>query len=170
MPAVFWISGFFFTQSFLTGVMQNYARKHSIPIDLLEFSFSICKEKQVTSFPADGVYCQGFYLEGARWDSEMWALGEQHPRELYPSMPIVFISPCMSDSPGILDSKMKDYECPVYKTAERRGTLSTTGHSTNYVMSLYLPTAISPSHWIKRGVALIVNHSNSASTLGLIIR
>jgi dynein heavy chain len=56
-PVVFWLSGFYFTQSFLTGVLQNYARKYKIPIGQLSFEFEIMiVEIDMKDDPSFGVY------------------------------------------------------------------------------------------------------------------
>jgi dynein heavy chain len=41
----------------------------------------------------------------------------------------------------------------MYKVLSRTGTLSTTGHSTNFVMYLEVPSSTEPEVWIKAGVA-----------------
>lgn len=100
--------------------------------------------------PDDGCCIWGLFLEGARWNSDSMLLDESHPKELYTEMPVVWLLP--------EENHVKPegrYECPVYKTLTRAGVLSTTGHSTNYVLAIELPSEKSEAHWIKRGVALI---------------
>jgi len=41
----------------------------------------------------------------------------------------------------------------VYKVLSRAGTLSTTGHSTNFVMFLELPSQEEEDVWVRAGVA-----------------
>jgi dynein heavy chain len=40
-PISYWLSGFFFPQGFMTGVLQTHARKYKIAIDKLSFKFKI---------------------------------------------------------------------------------------------------------------------------------
>lgn len=70
-PSCFWISGFFFTQSFLTGVKQNFARKYRYPIDKVVFTFHVLKyEDDTTKAPQNGCLVKGLFLEGAGWDND----------------------------------------------------------------------------------------------------
>ena len=47
------------------------------------------------------------------------------------------------------------FKCPVYRTSERKGTLSTTGHSSNYILDITLPSKKHWRHWVMRGAAVL---------------
>jgi dynein heavy chain len=158
-PTSFWISGFFFTQSFLTGTLQNYARKMKKEIDTIIFDFKVLKTfnpKDITEKPEFGSYVYGLYLEAANWSIEREHLEESLPKVLFNEVPLIWLIP-MQISSNHPPANRRDYTCPVYKTSKRAGTLSTTGHSTNFVMSMELPMSKkhTQEHWIKRGVALL---------------
>ncbi|XP_039753870.1 dynein heavy chain 3, axonemal [Pararge aegeria] len=149
-PIVFWISGFYFTQSFLTGVLQNYSRHNRIPIDQVHFEFTITSlEAECEEEPTFGVYCKGLFLEGARWNRDAMQLDESYPKILFDTIPIIWFQPAL-----IADFRPPpSYFCPIYKTSERKGVLATTGHSSNFVMYITLRSDIPQKHWINRGVA-----------------
>jgi len=158
-PASFWISGFYFTQSFLSGVLQNYSRKTGKAIDTLTYDFAVIKRPadpryDVNIAPANGCYVYGLFLDGCRWDDENMVLAEPLPKILNYTMAYIWLKPMEQDE---IDKAKHVYECPVYKTSRRAGTLSTTGHSTNFVLNMNLPIAANHSsrYWIKRGVALL---------------
>ncbi|KAH8612560.1 putative Dynein heavy chain N terminal region 2 domain1 [Trypanosoma vivax] len=156
MPLSIWISGFFFPQGFLTGVLQAHSREHQIPIDDIRFRTVVTRYEVMEDIPESpkcGVYIHGLFLEGARFSLESMSLSESHPRELYTSMCVIHLEPQRLQQREV--SKQL-YECPVYKTSVRAGVLSTTGLSTNFVVSLDINSGtVTPDHWIRRGVAML---------------
>lgn len=83
---------------FLTGTLQNHARKYSQPIDQLSFHFNMVpayrSQEEVSEamaklqadekpemddklqLPEDGVLVHGLFLEASRWDDEKMVLGD----------------------------------------------------------------------------------------------
>lgn len=91
-PKVFWFSGFFFPQAFITGTLQNYARKHVIAIDRLNFDFVFIDHityADITEKPEDGCFVYGLFLEGARWDNKKHIIVSPKPKELYSDVPLM---------------------------------------------------------------------------------
>eukprot|EP00955_Chlamydomonas_euryale_P033747 349632-Chlamydomonas_euryale.AAC.5 len=185
-PAMFWISGFFFTPSFTTAVLQNFARQQRLPIDEIGFDYEILSDvaSSPSRAPPNGAYIYGMYLDGCQWDSRRKELAESQPKArlvcgiyvstmysehsrvkecamltpdwlpcmlpqvLFVEAPVLWLRPMrMSEM-----KQYQHYECPVYRTAERRGVLATTGHSTNFLMMVKMPSVtVEPAVWTMRG-------------------
>jgi len=153
VPNAYWISAFFFPQGFLTSVLQSYSRGNMIPVDHLSFEFNMEDTDDPTLIegaPEEGIYLHGLFMDGAAWDYEEGVIAEQEYGTMYVRAPVINFVPWRNKI-----ANNDKYSCPLYKTSVRAGTLSTTGHSTNYVLSIELETNEHPNHWVLRGAAML---------------
>jgi dynein heavy chain len=152
-PISYYLSAFFFPQGFMTASLQTYSRKNQIAIDTLKFKTNVRKEfiKDIKEAPEYGVNIHGLYLQGAKWNANEGKVADSNKDVLFVGLPVIWLEP-------ILETAKDDeraYQCPLYKTSLRKGELSTTGHSTNFIMYLALHTEQKPEFWVNRGVALL---------------
>ena len=154
----YWLPGFFFPQGFMTSVKQTYSRDFKIAVDILRIGceMTALEREDINEAPATGAYIFGLFMEGGRFDKGDMAMAESMPRQLLAPMPCIWLKPVITAeyNPTFV------YNCPLYKTSIRAGTLSTTGHSTNFVVALPVPTSENtggpgPDHWIRRGCAML---------------
>ncbi|XP_019382247.1 PREDICTED: dynein heavy chain 8, axonemal [Gavialis gangeticus] len=145
-PPVFWMTGFFNPQGFLTAMRQEATRAHKgWALDTVTIHNEVLKQakEEITTPPAEGVYIYGLYLDGAGWDRRNSKLTESAPKILFTPLPVVHIFAINTTGPK--DPKL--YVCPVYKKPRRTDL--------TYITVIYLRTILSPDHWILRGVALL---------------
>jgi dynein heavy chain len=157
-PTSFWVPCFFFPQGFMTAALQLHARKTKIPIDTLEFfsAVSKCTNAAEAEMPESGVNIHGLFLQGCGWDVPNARLKESEKDVLFEQMPVIWLEPVGNTDIPKRIAERNLYMCPIYKTSERKGVLSTTGHSTNFVK--YFPLGQSEpdaAFWVCRGVAML---------------
>jgi len=152
-PYSYWISSFFFPQGFLTSVMQAFARSNLVPVDILthqvvvqDFDDPTVVEEAV----AEGILVHGAFMDGCAWSNELMVLDDQQPGMMYVQCPVLHMIPTPNYTPD-----PKKYFAPFYKTSERRGVLSTTGHSSNFIMVIEMDTEQAPAYWVLKGAALL---------------
>ncbi|KAM8836943.1 LOW QUALITY PROTEIN: dynein axonemal heavy chain 9 [Spinachia spinachia] len=131
LPSVVWLAGFFNPQSFLTAIMQATTRRNELPCDVTK--------KNREDFPSP----PGMYMEGARWDTQTRTFVEAPLKELFPTVPVIFIKTIPVDKQDIRNL----YQCPVYRTRQR-GAI--------YVWTFNLKTKENHSKWILAGVPLLL--------------
>ena len=106
------------------------------------------------------MYIRGLILDGARFNMEKLSrVGDSRPKQLYTECPVMHMDPVDNRQPSTGGVS----RTPVNKELSRKGTLSTSGHSTNFVMWIELPSGREDSineggfsnqaAWVKAGVA-----------------
>jgi dynein heavy chain len=152
-PVSYWVSAFYFPQGFLTSVLQGHSRRLQIPVDQLgwEFGFEETDDaNEINEKPYEGIFIHGLFMDGCAWDFDEGKLADQQFGIIYCKAPVMNFIPTKGRKPD--QSKL---QMPVYKTSVRAGTLSTTGHSTNFVLFLEIDTPEPPNYWILKGAALL---------------
>ncbi|KAM6185105.1 dynein axonemal heavy chain 8 [Rhynchocyon petersi] len=145
-PNVFWMTGFFNPQGFLTAMRQEVTRAHKgWALDSVTIHNDVLRQtkEEITSPPGEGVYIYGLYMDGAAWDRRNGKLTESTPKVLFTQLPVLHIFAINSTAPK--DPKL--YVCPIYKKPRRTDL--------TFITVVYLRTVLSPDHWILRGVALL---------------
>lgn len=143
----------------MTASLQTFARKTSTAIDTLAFRTNVTtmtSASEVKEKPETGVNIHGLFIQGARWDEKKKMVDDSVIGKPIVEFPIIWLEPILEEELKI----DKAFHAPLYKTSVRAGELSTTGHSTNFVMYLHVACEKDADYWVRRGAALLCMTDN----------
>ncbi|CDJ49023.1 hypothetical protein EBH_0056020 [Eimeria brunetti] len=152
-PKAFWLGGLTYPSTFLTALLQQFARRNSTSIDTISFEFvalTTFDENMIPSAPRDGAYVKRLFLEGASWNVEGMSLREPDPMQFICEMPIVHFKPVARRRPPL----ETPYMCPIYQYPCRTGS---SGRPSLVTMQEIRSGTQDPSFWVKRGTAILLS-------------
>ena len=142
-PAVYWLTGFFNAQGFITAMKQETTRAHNgqWAIDSLEMRCDVLHSESPDGMvaPEDGVLIHGLFLEGCGWASKGGKLVDSEPKVLFVPMPVIHLTAVSGGNPS-----SRNYLAPVYRTPGRK----------DLIFTVELRTDEPPQRWTLRGVCL----------------
>jgi len=127
---------------------------------MLAWEFTMVDQEwdDIVEPPELGCYVYGMYMEGAGFDNKKKVMCESKEKEIFMKFPVVHVTTYKEEATWNQEERKAEFfQCPMYRTIDRRGVLMTTGHSTNFIMYVYCACDLSyakPTHWTKRGTAL----------------
>lgn len=147
----------------LTAMKQEVARRHQKDVvkwalDDIVYHTEVThfeKVDHVKSAPAEGVYINGLFLEGAGWSKDQSMLLESEPKVLFVPLPVLFVSASLKPeemkSRRDLYGVQGPYDCPCYKYRSRTDRF--------YVFMVTLKCTVdkNPAFWTLRAVGLLCN-------------
>lgn len=99
---MFWMTGFFNPQGFLTAMRQEVARAHkgwALDVVALHNDVTRMLTEECKVSPKEGVYVYGLYLDGAGWNRRLNCLQESLNKVLYTVMPVIHVYAINSTAP-----------------------------------------------------------------------
>lgn len=162
-PFTYWLTGFFNPQGMLTAMKQEVCRKHQKDankwaLDDIVYHTEVTEKERVEAVkaqPAEGVFINGLWMEGAAWNRHECMLQESEPKTLYIQLPILLVSANHKTAEA---QNRKDtygvqgpYDCPCYRYRAR------TDRYFIFLVTLKCTAEKNPSFWTLRGVALLCN-------------
>lgn len=85
----------------------------------------------------------GFFIEGARWNTSNGVLEPSKPKEMFLQMPIINVKSILAER-----RDLKSYQCPCYGTRQRGPT---------YIFVAQLKSKDPTARWIMAGVAMLTD-------------